>query len=386
MARRRDQRVDVAYVGFLLGHGGDALQMLSLAKGIRDRGARVRLVVPAVEHSEGFSERCAALSLECERTDLMRMDMNLTGAQQSPLSMIRLLRGLDASVVHFHSGDSCLPRTAMLALEMVRPSAPLVTLQSPFETITPGGLRARLWAATARRRLRAVVSPSEHGTRFQRSCGVPASVALTIRNGVDTGAFQQGDGARPRAQLGLDPESPLVLFGSRLDRQKKPLHAVEIFAGVAREFPDALLVYIGTGEEEEAVRQRAEGLGLAERVRLMGYVTRVPDWLAASTVWLLPTERENFSVAVLEAMAAGCPVLSTCCTGNDEILVHEENALTFVVGDLDTATAQLRRMLADASLRERLGEGARQAVQEYSMERVVDRYEELYAACRRPVP
>ena len=55
----------------------------------------------------------------------------------------------------------------------------------------------------------------------------------------------------------------------------------------------------------------AKRLGLADRVRLVGYQTNVPDWLAAATVWLLPTERENFSVAVLEALAAGCTVLST---------------------------------------------------------------------------
>ena len=67
----------------------------------------------------------------------------------------------------------------------------------------------------------------------------------------------------------------------------------------------------------------------ADRVRLVGYQTNVPDWLAAATVWILPTERENFSVAALEAMAAGCAVASTICPGNAEVLLDGVNSLTF---------------------------------------------------------
>ena len=89
--------------------------------------------------------------------------------------MFRLLRELDAPILHFHTGNSCLPRSLMIALELGRAPRSFVTLQSPYETIEPGSTRARFWALTAGRRMHAVISPSEHGSRFQRACGVPLS-------------------------------------------------------------------------------------------------------------------------------------------------------------------------------------------------------------------
>ena len=110
----------------------------------------------------------------------------------------------------------------------------------------------------------------------------------------------------------------------------------------------------------------------------MGYQTNIRDWLAAATVWILPTERENFSVALLEALAAGCPILTTSCPGNDEVLVDEQNALTFAIGDVDAAARGLDRLLSDGSLRSRLSTGAHATAGNYSAERMVESYRQLY--------
>ena len=100
----RPATVDVVYVGFLLGHGGDALQMLQLAGGHAGPGVSVRLVVPAVPESVTFARRCEELGLPCERTDLISVTMS--GARQSLRSMLRLLSTLREPVVHFHTGNS----------------------------------------------------------------------------------------------------------------------------------------------------------------------------------------------------------------------------------------------------------------------------------------
>ena len=370
-------RYDVIYVGFLLGHGGDALQMLCLAEEMQRRGARVKIVVPAGEHSVTFKARCDAAGVECERSTLLVAGMYRS--RQTLRSLMRLFRSLDAPVVHFHTGNSILPRSAMAALTLLRSEPAVVTTHSPYETIDAHSPRGRLWAATARRRFRAVVCPSDHASRFQRSCGVPADLVVTIRNTVDVDTMAGGDGARQRAALGIAPDTPVVLFCSRIDKQKRPLDAVRVLDLVRADFPDALLVFLGSGELEGAVRDEAERLGLSDRVRLAGYQTNVPDWLAMATVWLLPTERENFSVAVLEALAAGCPVLATDCPGNDEVLVDGENALTFAVGDVTGAAERLRRLLADAALREQLASNGRATAKGYTVERMIDEYAKVYA-------
>ncbi len=142
--------------------------------------------------------------------------------------------------------------------------------------------------------------------------------------------------------------------------------------------PDAHFVFVGGGTLEAAVRERAAASGLGPRLHFAGHQTNVPDWLAAATVWFLPTEAENFSLAVLEALAAGCPILSTLCRGNDEVLLPEENALTTDVGDVAGMAAALERLLADPALRTRLGAAARQTAQGFTRERMVDKHLACY--------
>ena len=352
------------------------MQMLALADGVQRTGARVGVIVPANEHTITFRERCNEAGVSCERSELLVADMQ--GTRQRLGSLIRLLRSIDAPIVHFHTGNSLLPRSVMIALELLRFRRTFVTLQSPYETIDHSSSRARFWSVAGRRRFQAVVSPSDHGTAFQRQCGIPMDLAVTIRNSVDIAAIRNGDASGPRAMLGVEPDSPVVLFSSRIDQQKRPVDAVRAFARVAHEHPAALLVFLGSGDEEVAVRDAVAEASLEDRVRLVGYQTNISDWLAAATVWILPTERENFSVAVLEALAAGCPVLSTPCRGNDEVLIDGENALLFPIGDVEAAASGLNRLLHDGSLRHGLAAAGRTTADQFSVDVMMERYLELY--------
>ena len=149
----------------------------------------------------------------------------------------------------------------------------------------------------------------------------------------------------------------------------------------SRSFHDSRLVFVGTGSESDSARRTARELGISDRVSFVGHRADVADWLAAATVWILPTERENFSVAVLEALAAGCPVLSTPCPGNDEILVDEDNSLTYGVGDIEAGAAALARLLRDAVLRDRLSHRGVETATKYSVDHMVDEYRHVYAEC-----
>ena len=150
--------------------------------------------------------------------------------------------------------------------------------------------------------------------------------------------------------LNLDPRARLLVFTSRLDDQKRPDDALEVFSRVQGEFSDLHLVMAGCGEAEDRVKALAARHPAANRIHFPGFQPNVPDWLAAAAVWLFPTESENFSLALLEAMAAGCPIVSTLCQGNDEILVDGRNALTARVGDVETMAAATRRILSDPGL------------------------------------
>jgi glycosyltransferase involved in cell wall biosynthesis len=252
------------------------------------------------------------------------------------------------------------------------------TLHSPYDTVPPGSERALAWASAVEHLLHAIVCPSEHARQKQIRNGVPAERVRTIRNGIDTSRCAGGDGQAARRLLGVELETPLLVFTSRLDRQKRPLDALTVFRNVAAEFPSLHLVYVGTGEQEETVRECAAKAGLSDRVHLMGFRSDIPDWLAAATIWILPTEAESFSLSVLEALAAGCPILSTLCPGNNEVLRDGDNSLLTAVGDTEAQTRALRRLLADADVRKTLGEAARRAAERFRLESMIESYADLY--------
>src|SRR5262249_2653025 len=152
-----------------------------------------------------------------------------------------------------------------------------------------------------------IFCPSEHGCATQKRYGVPQERLQSIYNSVDVARFSRGDPQCAWSALKVAPDTPLIVFSSRIDPQKHPLDAIEAFRRIAPDFPTVRLVFVGCGNQEEEAKAAAAKSGFADRIHFVGYQQNVPDWLAAATVWILPTESENFSLAVLEALAAGCP-------------------------------------------------------------------------------
>ncbi len=368
---------DVVYLGYVGSVGGDTLQMFQLAAGVAARDLRVRVIVPAVENTKNVADRFAGENVSVERTPLIRF-----GLLQNPINVLRLVSGASraAPVLHVHTGDIAVPRLTLLALDVLRPPRAFATIHHPYpEDMAVGGPRARYWASAANRRFQAVISPSRHGRDAQVAYGVSPARARVIHNSVPIEKYAFGDGSRARAALGLGPDAPLIVFSSRLHPQKRPLDALAAFVKIAPDFPDAHLVFAGSGPLEDEVKAAAAASGAcAQRVRFAGFVTNVADYLAASDVWVLPTEAENFSLAILEALAAGCAIASTLCRGNDEVLVEGQNALTAPVGNVDALAGVLRRLLGDSHLRARLRTGARETSQHYTMERMVDAHLDCY--------
>lgn len=367
---------DILFVGFVLGHGGDAMQMLELAAGMAKRGKRVRIVVPELKTTAAFAERCQERGVPVERSRLLRADAH--AARQNPLDLLRLFHTHRARQLHLHTGDVCLPRMVPLVMALLRLPRAFVTVHSPYDTLQPGDARARAWVSATTHRFRKVICPSTHGLQTQIRYGVPRERLLHIPNGVDVARYGSGDGMRIRRELGLEAENPLLVFTSRPEAQKRPFDALEAFVQIASEFPTAHLAFVGQGELEGELQQRAEQAGLRKRVHFPGYRSDIPDWLAAATVWLLPTETENFSLALLEALAAGCPVLSTLCPGNDEVLVAGSNALIHAIGDVAGIASSLRLLLTSPALRTRLGVQGRHTAQNYTLECMVEQYASCY--------
>ncbi len=206
-------------------------------------------------------------------------------------------------------------------------------------------------------------------------------------NPVDTDYFRPcspQERLQRRQMLGIEPETPLVVFVGRLDHQKKLPWMLGAFARVARQRPTAKLVLIGDGPLRAEVEALVAKLHCESNVILTGRLdtSGVLGWLQAADVFTMVSEVEGLPCSLIEAMAVGVtPVLSDI-PAHSQLVENEVHGLLTALGDEESIAAGLLRALDDSALRQRLGTAARQRmVEEFSTARVIDCYENLFAEC-----
>jgi glycosyltransferase involved in cell wall biosynthesis len=212
-----------------------------------------------------------------------------------------------------------------------------------------------LWAERAVRPLTTVaicVAESE------RRAGIAAGVCdpkttVVIRNGVDLGAAAPAEGGN---------EPPRIVWVGRLQTPKDPLTLVHALGRLRTPFEAD---FVGGGPLRRTLEREVERLGLGTSVRLLGDRRDVPSLLARSDVFVLASRSEGLPLSILEAMAAGLPVVASSVGGVPELVVDGETGLLVPAGDPERLAGAVGRLLADAALRRRLGEAGRARVREH---------------------
>jgi glycosyltransferase involved in cell wall biosynthesis len=207
-----------------------------------------------------------------------------------------------------------------------------------------------------------------------------------IPNAVDTRLFAPDPSGRAglRARLGL--EAGFVAgFVGRLVPEKALDTLLRAWAEAFPPDASAVLVLVGTGPLEAALRQQAQALGRAHQVRFAGFVAdkaTIADHWRCADIGLLPSAFEGLSNALLEAMAAGVPVIGSRVSGTIDLIAQDRTGWLFEPGDISQLAACLRTAAAmPAAERAALGEAARQAVLRLAgIEQVIGRLRQLYAA------
>lgn len=280
----------------------------------------------------------------------------------------RFLRVFEPDVVHVH--EPFTPSTSMLTA--FASTAPVVaTSHAHLERSRLMELAAPI-LRSVQRRLSAQVAVSRAAAAFL-SRAVPGRVEI-VPNGVDVRRFSDPG---PPAQ-GL-PGSRRILWVARLDPQKGFPVMVRAFARVAAELDDVSLVVVGDGRDRDA-------LGLLskadrDRVAVLGTVAHdhLPAYHAAADVFASPaTGQESFGITLVEAMAAGLPVVATDIPGYREVLTDGVEGLLVPPGDPDALAGALRRVLTDPDLASRLAAAGRGRAEGYSWDAVAPRLEAVY--------
>lgn len=200
-----------------------------------------------------------------------------------------------------------------------------------------------------------------------------ADPAAVIPNGVDLAAPRLDRAAWRRAN-GFADDDVLIASVARLDPQKNPLLLVDSLP----EDPRCHLLLAGDGSLADEVRLRAGG-----RVHLLGVRADIPDLLHACDLFALASDFEGLPVAVIEAMAAGLPVVATAVGGVPELVEHETSGLLVPARDREALSGALTVLSEDTPLRAKMGARAVERARAFHAGRMVDSYAALFEEIAR---
>jgi glycosyltransferase involved in cell wall biosynthesis len=161
-------------------------------------------------------------------------------------------------------------------------------------------------------------------------------------------------------RVGTKSANPVIAYFGRLKAYKSVHHAVEAFAHIASEFPTAELRIMGKGDAEPHLHHLAERLGVAERVKFLGFIAEADkaQMLGEAHCIVNPSMKEGWGIINVEANACGTPVVAANVEGLRDAVRHGESGLLYDYGDIAALANTLRSILRDTALRERLSEGA----------------------------
>ncbi len=197
------------------------------------------------------------------------------------------------------------------------------------------------------------------------------SAVPCIDNGVDIRRF---------APLGISEPHQTIRFinVARFSSQKNHRLLLRAFQHVRQEFPDVILRLVGDGELRGEIEEQIQKLGLSDSVELLGVRSDVEKQLQDSDVFVLSSDYEGLPLSVMEAMAAGRPVVSTRAGGVPNAVTDGLNGILVDVGDVDALAEGMLRLAKDTSLRHRMAEAALTASKQFDIRVMVSRYEELF--------
>jgi len=201
---------------------------------------------------------------------------------------------------------------------------------------------------------------------------------VVIPNGVDVTRFST---ARPAdlTQYGIPPGSQVLLTVGRLDRQKGLNDLVDAAVVVVHRHARAHFLLVGEGPERLAIERLIRDKGLADRIHLAGWRPDVPELLAAGDALVLASHWEGLPNVILEAMAAGLPVVATRVEGTSELVIEGETGYLVAPQSPADLAAGIEKLIADPVRAHAMGQrGCERAAANFSWDKMVSQYSELY--------
>jgi glycosyltransferase involved in cell wall biosynthesis len=292
------------------------------------------------------------------------------------------LKQLKPAVFHAHLSWPLACRHAVLAARLAGVRAVVATshLYFPLHGVRFGGLKRSMQTAALDR----YIAVSEQvGHHLHRDFDVPLAKLRVVRNGIPLAPFDQCIDPSLRDALREGTTRPIVFTPARLHTQKGHRYLL----AAARQVPDALFLLAGDGPERDDLQRMAAELGVADRVRFLGHRPDVTKLLLHCDLFVLPSLFEGLPLSVLEAMAAGKPVIATDVGGTDEVVTHGVSGLLVRPADPDALANAINAVLGDPAKAARLGAAGQARVRQlFRAETMVQGVQEVYREVLRQPP
>lgn len=300
------------------------------------------------------------------------------------LRLARFLRKKQIDILHLHNPTALFYGT--LAGRIARTPGIIYTEHGrDFSSSWKVKLANRLLSVLVNE----VVAVAERGKTYLISEeGFSGNRIKLIYNGIDAHRFDsrayRGKRREILATLGLNPGGPIVGVVARLDPIKNHSNLLNAMVTVSQRVPGVVLLVIGDGPLRDELEQRVQELKLGGAVKFLGARSDVPELLSILDLFVLPSYSEGLSLTLIEACAAGKPIVATNVGGNSEVVEHGANGL-LVPSDNSHALAEaIIRILTDKEYTRRMGQIAHERFEKYfTADAMVANYELLYDGCLR---
>ena len=392
----RPERIKVLRVIARLNVGGPALHVAYLSAGLADRGYDTTLVagkVGAGEESMAFVAEQRGVRIET--LDDLHREIAPLRDLRTILRLARLIRSERPTILHTHTAKAgAVGRIAALLAGDARPPVIVHTfhghvLRGYFNPALTAAFRLleQLLARVATKLV--AVSPEVRDDLV--ALGVaPAAKFAVVRLGIELDErvdYDEEGRKATRRLLGIPPDAFVVGWIGRMTAVKRTEDIARTLQALVERGVDGYLCLVGDGPDRTRLERRMHELGVAKRCLFVGYQENVARFYDAMDVLLLTSVNEGTPVSVIEALAAGRPVVATRVGGVSDVVRDGVDGFLAEVADVESLAARLAELAGDPELRTRMGNAGRaHVVDRYAVERLVDDIDRLYRSLlpRRP--
>jgi glycosyltransferase involved in cell wall biosynthesis len=314
-----------------------------------------------------------AIHLDTRLVEIPPLPLGLSGLRQVPAFMA-LLHSERPAVFHAHLSWPMACKWSLVAALLAGVPAVVATLHLWVNSSYSASARWQQKKIASRLGKYIAVS-QDTAQQLKQTFSVPEAKLQVIHSSVNIQRYTGAVNCETPGELAQFSDRPVILTVARLDQQK----GLPTLLTAAAQVPEAAFVIVGEGPERHALEVQSQELGINNRVVFAGFRQDIAAWLGHCSLFVLPSLYEGVPLALLEAMAAGKPVIASAIPGNDEAVTHAKTGWLVPAGDAGALADAINHLLADPNLAQQLASaGQARALNEFSSQAMIRQVMQIY--------